>query len=172
MDKLIQNTHDRYSVSVSGRIFDLQRKCECKQTLKPNGYLVVNLLLETGKRRNFYVHRLVAAAFVTKPSEDATDVNHIDGNKTNNCSDNLEWVTKREKQLHRYRVLGKAGVKKGSRLVANQKKVVQLTLDGKVVKVFNSLFEAASATGANYSNISRVAKGKRKQCGGYKWRFE
>lgn len=172
MDKIIQNTHDRYSVSVSGRIFDLQRKCECKQTLKPNGYLIVNLLLETGKRRHFYVHRLVAAAFVTKPSEHATDVNHIDGNKTNNCADNLEWVTKQENQLHRYRVLGKAGLKKGSRLVANQKKVVQLTLDGKVVKVFNSLFEAASATGANYSNISSVAKGKRKQCGGYKWRLE
>ena len=45
---------------------------------------------KTGK--NFYIHRLVAEAFLEQPCELKTQVNHIDGDKSNNNADNLEWV--------------------------------------------------------------------------------
>lgn len=63
--------------------------------VKPNGngtgYLYV-WHKENGKQRNYLVHRIVASAFCDRQTG-ATQVNHIDGNKTNNRADNLEWVT-------------------------------------------------------------------------------
>lgn len=46
------------------------------------------------------VHRMVADAFLVKPSELHTDVNHIDGDKFNNTLQNLEWCTKSQNQRH------------------------------------------------------------------------
>jgi hypothetical protein len=60
---------------------------------------------------NFYMHRLVAVAFVQ--GDQSLDVNHIDGNKHNNKADNLEWVTKSQNMQHAVKVLGiKFGSKK------------------------------------------------------------
>ena len=59
-----------------------------------NGYLYITLMND-GKKKNFYVHRLVAEAFCEK--EDRKDVvNHKDGNKKNNRAENLEWCTQKE----------------------------------------------------------------------------
>ena len=52
------------------------------------------------------IHRLVAEAFISNP-EDKREVNHKDGNRLNNCADNLEWVTRSENQIHSYKVLGR-----------------------------------------------------------------
>lgn len=51
------------------------------------------------------IHRLVAIAFIDNP-ECKAEVNHIDGDKQNNSIHNLEWTTRSENLLHRYRVLG------------------------------------------------------------------
>ncbi|EDR5178498.1 HNH endonuclease [Salmonella enterica] len=48
-----------------------------------------------GKARRFYVHRLVAALFVDNPS-DLVEVDHLDGDKSNNEARNLRWVTRAE----------------------------------------------------------------------------
>lgn len=61
------------------------------------GYLHVRL----SRRRQDYVHRLVAAAFVENP-DGLTEINHIDGDKSNNAAENLEWTSHRANLKHSY----------------------------------------------------------------------
>ena len=65
-----------------------------------NGYQYV-CLFKDGVRKNVKVHRMVAEAHV--PKNGKPHVNHIDGNKLNNCADNLEWVTPKENKIHAFR---------------------------------------------------------------------
>lgn len=69
-----------------------------KNILGQNGYYKVNLM-KRGKRKQPYIHRLVAQAFIPNP-ENKPEVNHIDGNKLNNHVSNLEWCTSKENSLH------------------------------------------------------------------------
>jgi len=52
--------------------------------------------------KKYYIHRLVALVFIW---ESNLEINHIDWNKSNNKLKNLEWVTKSENNLHKYRTL-------------------------------------------------------------------
>ena len=62
------------------------------------------LLSVNGVHKTYRVHRLVAKAFLP-PIEWKTHVNHKDGDHSNNCVDNLEWVTQKENNIHSYGVL-------------------------------------------------------------------
>jgi len=75
-----------------------------KQTLTPYGYKAVGLVNDDGKKKNLFVHRLVAAAFMGDPAD--KQINHKDGNKTNNAVENLELVTSKENVAHAIHVLG------------------------------------------------------------------
>ena len=68
-------------------------------------------LQQNGKRKTMKIHRLVAMAFCKKLSDNHNTVNHIDGNKTNNVAQNLEWVTQAENNKHAYDVLNRKRVK-------------------------------------------------------------
>lgn len=70
-----------------------------------DGYKCVHIKIG-GKQKEYRVHRLVAFAFLGKPEGDQTEVNHIDGDKTNNSVDNLEWVSHTENMRHAFSVLG------------------------------------------------------------------
>lgn len=76
-----------------------------KTFTKPDGYLAVSLWdnAKRGqkKRKTFLVHRLVAETFIPNPENKPT-VNHKDGNKQNNCVDNLEWATFCEQEVHSF----------------------------------------------------------------------
>ena len=50
-------------------------------------------------------------------------------------------------------------------------KIIQLTLDGEIIKIWNSLSEASEVLGITISNISLTCNGKRKSSGGYKWKY-
>ncbi len=75
-------------------------------TTNKNGYCSVETNID-GKRKRYYVHRLVAKAFLLNPN-DYTDVNHVDGNKQNNHVNNLEWCSRSHNLKHAY----KLGLKK------------------------------------------------------------
>lgn len=88
--KDIEGYDGRYMVSTHGRI----KNCLRGKLLKPfpnqsRGYLEVCLTLN-GKTKSIRVHKIVASHFLSGEGE---VVNHIDGNKLNNCSDNLEYCS-------------------------------------------------------------------------------
>lgn len=90
--KDIEGYEGQYKISNTGRVFSVKSGA-CKVLDKNNGgYLRVQLSHE-GVLKRFFVHRLVAKAFVSGFFEGA-DVNHKDFNRQNNSADNLEWVTK------------------------------------------------------------------------------
>jgi len=82
--------YPNYLIYPDGRV---QNK-KTKRYRKPNintRYLFVNLC-KNGKKKNFYIHRLIAIHYIPNP-ENKLYVNHIDGNKLNNSIGNLEWCT-------------------------------------------------------------------------------
>lgn len=88
--------YGRYCVSKQGRVFAIGSDKKLKEIAPcktPKGYLKV-WLYKNGKRKMFYVHRLVAQAFLENP--DALPmVNHKDFDKANNDVGNLEYCTAR-----------------------------------------------------------------------------
>lgn len=119
------------------------------------GYPQVSLC-KNGLVRMYYVHRLVAEAFVPNPDQHPI-VNHKDENPLNSRADNLEWCT--------YSYNMSYGSAQG-----NKEKAVEQLLDGKVVKRWNSMAEARRA-GYSQGNISECCNGRRTSHKGYEWRF-
>lgn len=136
---------------------------------KANGYLSVKIYKE-GRQHTMYVHRLVAMAFCNGYFDKA-DVNHKDGNKSNNVSTNLEWCTRSENQLHSVNVLHN---RLGNYKICkkwNSKPIVQLSLNGEKIKDWSSAFEVQRVLGLCESSIRKCLyrKKQNQQYHGYKW---
>ena len=160
----IKNYEGIYEVSNLGRIKSISRNGTIKENriLKPNkvmGYSQVGLQKYV-TRKYKKIHRLVAEAFIPNP-ENKKEVNHKDGNKTNNCVDNLEWVTTSENQLHSY-----------YKLKNNIKSVIQLSLNNEIIKEWESIAKVEQELKISNADICKCCKGKRKTAGGYKWRYK
>lgn len=93
--------YEKYEVSNYGRIRQKYGIMKQEPNVR-NGYLCVGLVNSDGKRKMLKVHRLVAHAFCNGYSDERKEVNHIDGNITNNKATNLEWVTTSENVQHSY----------------------------------------------------------------------
>ena len=94
--------YNYYEISNYGRVKSLARGLKEKGKflkLKPaKGYFRVTLF-DQNKRKIYFVHRLVATAFIPNP-DDKPFINHIDCNPANNNAENLEWCTPKENSIH------------------------------------------------------------------------
>lgn len=85
------NNYENYLVFPNGSIYNTVIKRYVKPIKNASGYCYVSLS-QSGLKKNFYIHRLIAEAFLTKP--DNCDINHKNKKRDDNCVDNLEWVSK------------------------------------------------------------------------------
>lgn len=93
-----KDCEDGYMVSSYGRFYSkLAGRCLSIKSLNQDGYVKV-----APHGHTQLLNRLVAQAFIPNPHNKST-VNHIDGNKTNNRVDNLEWSTRSEQMIHAYK---------------------------------------------------------------------
>lgn len=155
--KPISSYEGLYEISNTGKVNSLISGRILKPWTNNKGYLYVRLTKD-GQHKTFSVHRLVANAFIPN-TERMEQVNHIDGNKQNNCSENLEWCNDLQNRTHAY----KSGLRKMKTIVG----IKMFSADGIYINEFPSISEASRETGINVGNISRCCKGNCKTAGGY-----
>ena len=163
--KDIKGYEGRYQVSNTGKVKGLpinERFCKraseviLKTFVCGSGYDEV-ILSFNGHRKPKLIHRMVAEAFVPNP-DGKREVNHKDGNKRNNDSLNLEWVTPSENIQHSYSVL--CNNSHGRRVECVE-----------TAKVYESMKAAADSNGLQLPLIWKCCNGKQKTTGGYHWRY-
>lgn len=118
------------------------------------GYKTI-LIREGGKEHTVFVHRLIAKAFIPNP-ENKPQINHINGDKTDNRPENLEWCTNLENRRHRSEVLKHYGRRTPIRCVETR-------------ATYESTLKASNEMGVSRANIHSCLAGKRKSAGGYHW---
>lgn len=124
------------------------------------GYRFV--ILQNGRKLCRMVHKLVAEAFIEK-KKDGLVINHIDGDKSNNSTANLEYCTQSENMLHAVR----------TGLVKTNPVVMMERLTGNELRRFASISDAQRFFGSNNSsNICNALNGRSKTAYGYLWKYE
>lgn len=165
-----------YQVSNLGKVRSLRyaNRDEVRELyLKPHtrGYLQVELH-KNGSRKMFTVHRLVAIAFV-EGYEEKKLVNHIDENKRNNVSTNLEWVSASQNVLHSlsHRRVGNTRRCTKSHSRRDNRPVLQMSLDGEIIRHWGSTIEVKKTLGYSDWSIKQCCRGNRHTAYGYKWQY-
>lgn len=149
-----------YQVSNLGNVKSLFRNKE--RILKPgiiNGYYQVNLR-KINSNKWYRIHRLVASVFI--PNHDnKPHVDHINGIRNDNRSENLRWCTQKENNSFPL-ILSK-----------KYKPVLQINKDtGDIINEFPSIKEAANVLNINHSDIITCCKGRIKTSHGYIWKYK
>lgn len=151
---------DRLGRKIGGKLL------EC--TRHSGGYLRVCLYKE-GSKTYKYVHRLVALAFISNP-EHKDQVNHINGEKTDNSVENLEWATSQENNTHA-KSTG-LNVNKRREDSSSYKGPIQQidAYTGELIRVIHGGNLALKELGFTPSSVSACITGKRKSHKGYLFR--
>lgn len=228
--------YDNYMISRDGRVYGKTYRKLLKLRKQDDGYFSVRLYNNDGKQIQFFLHRLIAILFIPNP-ENKPQVDHIDGNKSNNDVSNLKWVNQSENIQKSYdknerkanihiikyekcmigkeeclieidRFTSKADACRDAGFVQDgggidQRKlnrfikddnhplyswkidedkvdriihknrggrpVIQLSLDGKEIRKFNSIREAERYHDCGH--IGDVCAGRAKTTGGFKWKY-
>lgn len=154
----------RYSVTPAGVVHSLTGKRGPRYTMKTRanryGYVVVALF--DGKRYLYaLVHRLVALAHLPAPALAGMQVNHRDGDKSNNHVDNLEWCSSAENHRHAF----ETGLRRGNSGAAHPMRKLSPHAIAAIRTTYASGSVSQSALAARHgvsaSQIGRIVRNER-----------
>jgi len=173
--KDIAGYEGQYQVSDLGRIRSLNYKRTGQtQVLKPRnnkGYLQINLYKDR-KGKNFWIHRLVAKAFLPNP-QNYPQINHVNEDKTNNAVSNLEWCSAKFNQNYGTCQKRRAVKLKGKFVNGPcAKPVLQFNKAGNLIRKWPSAHEVERQLGFHHSSISQCCRGELKSAYDYFWKYE
>ncbi len=151
-------SHPTYRISDKGEVLNSKGQ-KLNPSLDQHGYRIVGLWTHQ-KAQTCRVHRLVADAFLSNPNKYPV-VHHKDGNRSNNNAENLEWASYTTNRLQR---LPSNKPQKG-------RPVLQISLDGIVIKEWISATEAAKSLNTPLSNILSCCRRVSNTAAGYKWTY-
>lgn len=177
--KDIENYEGLYQVSNLGKVKNVKTQKILKNytSKQDRGYLKVSLY-SNSKAKNFKIHRLVAKAFI--PNQyNYPQVNHIDGNKQNNCVKNLEWCNNSHNMKEAYKLGLVKPTHSGCFKKGEHKKqeipINQFDLNGNFVKTWPSFTKAEKFFRPNSKSISTniygVLTNRQKTAYGYIWKY-
>ena len=157
--------HPLYEVSSAGRV--RRGDFVFKTPIGSAGYPLVML----GNRKHYSVHRLVALAFLEK-APDCTQVNHINGIRSDNRLENLEWCTASQNVKHGF-AMGRRPTCDGKRGEQHptSKPVIATCRKTRMERRYGNAMDAVRE-GFESSCISRCASGKQRHHKGFEWRYE
>lgn len=154
--KDIEGYEGRYAVTEDGRVWSYLSNKFLSPSIS-GGYLRV-MLYKDNSSKGYYIHRLVAQAYLDNPLGLET-VNHKDEDKSNNCVENLEWMTILDNLNY--------GTRHTRSCISKSRRVRCIELD----RVFDSVNSAAKELGIAQPNITACCKGRLKTAGKYHWEY-
>jgi len=171
----VKDWEDKYEVSNFGRVKSLSRKIgwgngyysKEKILIEQNtgqGYKQVSFPVANRKNITVRVHQLVANAFVSNP-ENKPFVNHKNGVRWHNYATNIEWSTPRENVLHGFQYNGRVIDQS-----KNRKPIRQVSLNGEVVKLWESGVQVEKEGGFDRSVVLQAIKNQ-KPYYGFIWQY-
>lgn len=176
--------YSKYNITEDGVIYDTILQRYVSTYLSSDGYVKCTLKSDSGKRKTFSVHRLVATLYIENPL-DKLEVNHKDGVKINNSMSNLEWCTHSENIKHAWDIgllentkqrISKIREKCANYGTANgrSKSVICITTG----EIFDLIKDAVTKYNVDQGSITRCCQGKRRHAGRHpetneklKWRY-
>lgn len=155
-----------------GISYHLRKGRILKKAINTKGYYYVNLS-KNSKVKNTSIHKIVAKTFINNPNNYIC-VNHKDGDKLNNCVENLEWCTYSHNNKEAY----KQGLKKPTwknktnKYHPLSKIVYQYDMEGNFIKEWDNASEIKRQLGYCSENIRSCCKGKRKKAHNFIWKYK
>ena len=152
--KVIEDSPN-YEVSSNGRVRNIKTQKILKQCIHKNkGYCWYTLpSISKGYRHGVQAHTVIATYFCENPKH-YKEVNHKDGDKTNNHPNNLEWVSRSGNLQHAYKLGLRARKTKATR--SRQKKCFVQVKETEIIYEFDSMTSASYFFGKNKTWASKV----------------
>lgn len=149
MWKPIKDWEDRYAINETGEVINIRTNKKVIGDTNNAGYYRVCLYDKSSNRKQRYFrHRLVAMHFLEN-KEGLEEVNHIDGDKSNNAVSNLEWISRIDNERHSRRIIGN-----------KEYKPYRVEFNNGTVKNFEFKSELAKSMGVTSATVKNWLHGR------------